>query len=91
MQKTNSEMSRAEEGDQCKPEQPSIPLQLNVVLRNATTIRQVQCTSNEKAFDEVVAGIPGLTNPMHSSIGIWKRWLPTVSLTTHVPCTTPQA
>jgi len=47
MQKTDLEMS--EEGDECKPEQPSIPLPLNVVLRNATTIRQVQCTSNEQA------------------------------------------
>ena len=26
----------------CKPKQPSIPLQLNVVLRNANNIRQVQ-------------------------------------------------
>ena len=42
MQKTDSEMS--EQGDECKPEKPSIPLQLNVVLRNATTIRQAQCT-----------------------------------------------
>jgi len=71
MQKTDSEMS--EEGDECKPEQPSIPLQLNVVLRNATTIRQVQCISNEQAFDKVAAGIPGLTNPMHVSIGIWEK------------------
>jgi len=47
MQKTDSEMS--EENDECKPEQPSIPLPLNVVLRNATTIRHVQCTSNEQA------------------------------------------
>ena len=47
MQKTDSEMS--EEGDKCKPEQPSIPLPLNVVLRNATTIRQVECTSHEQA------------------------------------------
>ena len=38
-----------EEGDRCKPEQPSIQLPLNVVLRNATTIRQVQCTSQEQA------------------------------------------
>jgi len=47
MQKTDSEMS--EEGDSCKPEQPSIPLPRNVVLRNATTTRQVQCTSHEQA------------------------------------------
>ena len=71
MQKTDSEMS--EERDECKPEQPSIPLQLNVVLRNATTIRQVQCTSNKQAFDKVAAGIPGLPNPMHASIGIWEK------------------
>ena len=58
MQKTDSEMS--EEGDECQPEQHSIPLQLNVVLCNATTIRQVQCTNNEQAFDEVAAGIPDL-------------------------------
>jgi len=42
MQKTDSEMSA--QGDECKPEHPSVPLQLNVVLRNATTIKQVQCT-----------------------------------------------
>lgn len=36
-------------------------------------IRQVQCTSNEQAFDEVAAGIPGLTNPMEASIGIWEK------------------
>ena len=71
MQKTGSEMS--EEGNECKPEQPSIPLQLNVVLCNTTTIRQVQCTSNEQAFDEVAAGILGLTNPLHASIGIWEK------------------
>jgi len=47
MQKMDSEMS--EEGDKCKPEQPSIPLPLNVVLCNATTIRQVQYTSYEQA------------------------------------------
>ena len=47
MQKTDPEMS--EEGDRCKPKQPSIPLPLNVVLRNATSIRQVQRTSHEQA------------------------------------------
>jgi len=36
-------------------------------------IRQVQCTSNEQAFDEVAAGIQGLTNPMEASIGIWEK------------------
>jgi len=36
MPKTDSEMS--EQGDESKPEQPSIPLQLNVVLRNAPII-----------------------------------------------------
>jgi len=63
----------SEEGDECKPEQPSIPLQLNVVLCNATTIRQVQCTSNEQVFDEVAAGIPDLPNPMHAPIVIWEK------------------
>ena len=38
-----------EEGDRCKPEQPSIPLPINVVLCNMTTIRQVQCNSPEQA------------------------------------------
>jgi len=36
MQKTDSEMFA--QGDECKPEQPSVPLQLNVVLRNATNV-----------------------------------------------------
>eukprot|EP00277_Geminigera_cryophila_P015161 CAMPEP_0179446506 /NCGR_PEP_ID=MMETSP0799-20121207/29944_1 /TAXON_ID=46947 /ORGANISM="Geminigera cryophila, Strain CCMP2564" /LENGTH=118 /DNA_ID=CAMNT_0021235601 /DNA_START=246 /DNA_END=606 /DNA_ORIENTATION=+ len=56
-EKTDSEMS--EEGDKCKPEQPSIPLQLTVVLRNATTNRQKKAqTAADESDEDMPFGAP---------------------------------
>jgi len=62
MQKTDSEMS--EQGDECKPEQPSIPLQLNVNVQTTWEISEPEITvqgstySCKESFDHAQKPVP---------------------------------
>ena len=70
IQKTDSEMS--EQGDECKPEQPSVPLQLNVVKYSEwpTQTMTMRLPHRWKGRRIIKCGVPPCrhNNPRHQQV-----------------------